>query len=412
VVDFLGLHVNAATFWIVVAAGGVLVAGIIVLILYNLSPGRRWARLIARSREVMRRDMDRMAEYLDGLSRSSPAVREPFQLGRAAMVACQWEQAIEHFREAMMQARGAEIVALFNLTGVCRYTQGHLDKALADFEESARLAEQFRDVNGKPPALGNIGVIWHDMGELDKALRYKEEALEEAHGLGDQWAEALYLGNIGNIWRDKGDLDKALNYHEQALDLSHSLGDKWGVATDLARIGSIYRDKGGLDRALKFKVEALEMARKIGYRLGAIENLSEIASIYHSEGRFDKALLYGEKSLALARQTGYRVGVATELGNVGLLLKDRKEYERAVPKLAEALAMLLAVGVADGPRQVLTGLIRCENKLGRKRVEQLSREAGLDDQSIAGMFDRIDQMHRMRPGLKPRWPYRNRPASR
>ena len=411
-VHFLGQTFNTTTFWVVVAACGLLLAGTIVLILYNLSPSRRWTRLVARSREMMRRDMDRMAEYLDGLSRSVAAVRQPFELGRAAMAKCEWEQAIGHFREAMMQARGGEIVALFNLTGVCRYTQGHLDRALADFEESSRLAEQFQDVNGKAPALGNIGVIWHDKGELDKALQYKEEALEKAHGLGDQWAEGLYLGNIGNIWHDKGDLDKALEYHEQALDLSHSLGDKWGVASDLARIGSIYRDKGGLDKALKFKEEALAMARKIGYRLGAVENLSEIASIYHSEGRFDKALVYGEKSLALARQTGYRVGMATELGNVGLILKDKKKYEEAVPKLAEALTILLASGVADGPRQVLTGLVRCENKLGRKRVEQLSKEAGLDDRSIVDMFDRIDQMHRIRPGLKRRRPARSRTAGR
>jgi len=110
----------------------------------------------------MRRDMDRMAVYIDGLPRSGTAVRQPFELGRAAMAAYEWEQAIEHFREAMARARGAEIVALFNLTGVCQYTQGQLEKALADFEESFRLAKQFRDVNGEAPALGNIGVILHD----------------------------------------------------------------------------------------------------------------------------------------------------------------------------------------------------------------------------------------------------------
>jgi tetratricopeptide (TPR) repeat protein len=393
VIHVLGQFFDAVTFWAsLLIACCVIILAIVVHILYSLNPVRQRARVDAIGREVMRRDMDRMAEYLDGLSRSGAAVSQPFELGRAAMAACEWEQAIEHLREAMMQARGAEIVALFNLTGVCYHTQGYLDKALADFEESARLAKQFRDVNGEAPALGNIGVIWHDKGKLDRALEYNEEALAKAHGLGDQWAEALYLGNIGNIWHDKGDLDKALEYHEQALDLSHALGDKWGVASDLARIGSICRDKGGLDKALQYKEEALAMARKIGYRLGVVEDLSEIGSIYHSEGRFDKALVYGEKSLSLARQAGYRVGVATELGNIGLILKDKKKYEQAVPKLAEALTILLDSGVADGPRQVLTGLVRCENKLGRKRVEELSKETGLDERSIADMLDRIDQM--------------------
>jgi tetratricopeptide (TPR) repeat protein len=410
-VNVIGHYFDAVRFWAsLLIACSVIILAIVVHILYSLNPVRRRAKMDAVGRGLIRRDMDRMAEYIDGLPRSGPAVRQQFELGRAAMVACDWGRAIGHFREAMMQSRGAEIVALFNLTGVCQYTQGYLDKALADFEESARLAEQFQDATGMAPALGNIGVIWHDKGELDKALRYKEEAWEKAHGLGDQWAEALHLGNIGNIWRDRGDLDKALKYHEKALDLSQALGDKWGVASDLARIGSIYRDKGELDKALRYKEEALAMARKTGYRLGAVEDLSEIGSIYHSEGSLDKALLYGEKSLALARQTGYRVGVAALLGNIGLILKDKKEYAQAAPKLAEALTILLACGVADGPRQVLTGLIRCESKLGRKRVEELSKEAGLDDQSIADMFDRIDQMHRIRPGPKPKWYSRPRPA--
>ena len=137
----------------------------------------------------MRRDMDRMAEYLDGLSRSGAAVSQPFELGRAAMAKCEWEQAIGQFREAMMQARGAEIVALFNLTGVCQYTQGHLDQALADFEESARLAKQFRDVSGEAPALGNIGVIWHDTGELDIDQRRKVSCAIEGLGVVDKSIE-------------------------------------------------------------------------------------------------------------------------------------------------------------------------------------------------------------------------------
>ena len=405
-VHFIGHNFDAILFWAtLLVACCVIILAIFVHILYSLNPTVRRARRTAIGYKMMRRDMDRIAEYLDGLANSGPAVRQPFELGLAAMETYNWGQAVEHFREAMMQARGAGLVALFNLTGVCRYTQGHLDQALADFEESARLAEQFRDVDGKVPALGNIRVIWHDKGELDKALRYKEEALAKAHGLGDQWAEATYLGNIGNIWHDKGELDKALGYHEQALELSRDLGDKWGVASDLARIGSIYRDKGGLDKALQYKEEALAMARKLGYRLGVISDLSDIGNIYRDKGKLDKALTYGNAALALARATGYRMGVATDLGNIGLILKDKKEYEQAVPKLVEALTMLLASGVSDGPRQVLTGLVKCESKLGRKRLEELFWEAGLDDRSTADMLDRVDQMHRRRPR-----PKRNRPT--
>ena len=408
VVHVIGHYFDEIIFWAtLLVACCVVILAIVVHILYSLNPARRRARMVAVSRAVMRRDMDRMAEYLNELPKSGPAVRQPFELGLAAMRACDWDRAVGHFWEAMMQVRGAEIVALFNLTGVCCYTQGHLDNALTDFEESARLAEQFGDEEGKAPALGNIGVIWHDKGELDRALQYKEQALAKAHQLGDQWAEAIYLANIGNIWHDKGELDKALKYHEQALEISRDLGDRWGVASDLAGIGNIYRDKGGLDKALRYDKEALAMAHQIGHRLGVVADLGNIASIYRYKGKLDVALKYGEEALAMARRTGYRLGAAVDLGNIGFTLVDKKKYEQAVPKLAEALTIMLASGVADGPRQVLTGLVRCEDKLGRQRMQELLREAGLDDGSVLDMLGRIDQTRRTRPEPKRTRPVRS-----
>jgi tetratricopeptide (TPR) repeat protein len=407
VVHVIGRSIDAIIFWAsLLAACCAVILAIIFHILYSLNPVRRQARMTAMSREVMRRDMDRMAEYLNELSKSEPAVRQPFEHGLAAMQGCNWELAIAQFWEAMLRARGAELVALLNMTGVCRYTQGRLDDALASFEQALRLAEQFRDEQGEAPALGNIGVIWHDRGELDKALQHKERALAKAHQLGDQWAEAIYLANIGNIWHDKGELDKALEYHEQALEMSRDLGDKWGVASDLASIASVFRDKGGLDEALQYDKEALAMARKIGHRLGVVTDLGNIASIYRYKGKLNEALKYGEEALALARKVGYQLGAATDLGNIGLILTHKRKYEQAVPKLGEALTILLASGVADGPRQVVTGLVKCEDRLGRKRVEELLRNSGLDDRSVADVLEQISQVRQKKPGSgrrRPAW---------
>jgi tetratricopeptide (TPR) repeat protein len=392
VLSLLGQCSDSVAFWatlLVVCC--VIILAVVLHILYSLTPARQQARMDAIGRGVMRRNMDRMARYLDGLPKSEPAVRQPFELGLGAMDAFEWDRAIELFREAMLKARGGELVALFDLIGVCHYTRGRPENALRAFEESARLAEQFGDEEGKPPALGNIGAIYHDRGDLDKALQYKEEAWAKSHGLGDQWAEAVYLGNIGNILRDNGDFDRALKYHERALEISRDLKDRLGEATDLANIGSIYRDKGGLDKALRYDREALALARRIGYRLGVVTSLAGIGSVYRYKGKLDAALKYDEEALVLARRIGYRLGEATDLGNIGLVLADKRKYGEAVPKLAEALTILLDSGVADGPRQLLVGLARCEEKLGRKRFEELLKEAGFQDATTADILRRIDE---------------------
>ena len=84
--------------------------------------------------------------------------------------------------------------------------------------------------------------------------------------------------------------------------------------------------------------------------------------------------------------------MASDLANIGLVLKNVGKHEQAVPKLVEALGIFIAIGEAYGPRQCLAGLIRCEDELGRKRMEELFKKAGLDGEAIAGLLRMIDQM--------------------
>jgi tetratricopeptide (TPR) repeat protein len=351
-------------------------------------------------RDVIRRDPDRMAEYLGGLHESDPAVWQLFEPGLAAMAACQWDQAIEHFRRAQAKAGGAQLVPIYNQTGVCHYMQGRPDDAIKNFEESARLATQYGDEQGKAPALGNIGVVHHDSGELDSALKQMSEALAMVRKSGEERAAAPYLGNIGNVHRDRGELDKALKFYEEALAISREIGDKSGVASCLGSIGSSHCDKGQLAKALKFHEEALSVLRDAEDRGGMASCLGKIGSIHHHRGDLDEALMYYEGALALEREISYQAGVATELGNIGLIFLDKGLHRQAVPTLAESLDILLTIGAAHGLRRALVGLSRCDDRLGRDRVQELLKQTGLADGRTADILDRVDQLRLRRPGQK------------
>jgi tetratricopeptide (TPR) repeat protein len=389
-------NIGARVLW-AIAPASLVAAGSVSIIARMLKPAVRKAEADQESSEAMRHGLGRMAEYLDGLPASEPAVRQPFELGLTAMRACRWDEAVAHFRTAMTVTEGVHLVALLNLIGICRYTQGRLDDALRDFEESARLAVGSDAARGRAQALNNIGLINRDNGELDTALRCLEESLAISRAFDDRWAVAIQLGNIGTIWHDRGDLDKSLKFHEQAFAIAREIGDEWSVACELANIGSVHQDKGDLDKALKYDEEAMAASRRIGYRLGMVTGLADIANIHRRQGRLDQALRYDREALEIARRGGYSLGVALDLGNIGLDLVGLKKHEQALPRLAEALTILLAVGVADGPRQALTGLVRCEDKLGRKRVETLLKGSGLNDGQIAELLDRIDQVRMKRP---------------
>ncbi len=374
---------------------GFAAAAVIGVFLYN----HNWSRTVPAVKKtgVVRCRPGRMAEYLGKLLESRPEIREPFELGFAAMNTSNWGDAIRHFQTAVTATNGPGLVALHNLIGVCHYTQGRLDAALKDFAESARLADQYDDKQGKSRALGNLGRICHDNGDLDRALVLLDQALAMSDDSNDPWATAIHLGYAGSVHHDKGELDRALQYFEASLEISRDIGDQWGVATQLANIGDIHHARGELDKALEQHQEALAIARQTGDRWCLTSNLDSIGSIYRDKGDLDQALKYDNEALAQAREIGHQLNVATELGNVGLLLTERSEHEQAVPKLAEALTILLTIGVVDGPRQTLTGLTGCEDHLGRKRLAELLKEAGRAEEAINDLFDRIDQLRMRRP---------------
>ena len=400
---FLRQHLDAVALWVVVPVLCVVVALALAYLRSRWLERRRLRPKGVRARQdVIRHDRDRLAEYLGALSDSDPPVWQPAEFGLAAMAACQWDQAIAYFRQARTEATRAQLVPLCNQIGVCRYIRGHLDDALKDFEESAELARQYGDEQGRAPALGNIGVIHHDYGELGSALRQLSEALAIVRAHGDRRAAAPYLRNIGNVHRDMGELDKALEYCREALEISRSIGDNSGTASDLASIASIYRDKDQLDQALRHYEEALALSRETGDRWGMASSLGNIGSVHRYRGELYEALMFYEDALALARESGYQVGVATELGNIGLILAEKGLTVQAVRTLAESLTILQGVGVARGPRQALSGLSACDDRLGRERMQELLKQAGLADGSITDLLDRIDQLRMTRPRQRGR----------
>ena len=349
--------------------------------------------------DVIRRDLDRMVEYIGELRESTAAVSQPFEAGRIAMAACNWSQAIERFREAQANAGPAPLVPLLNQIGVCHYVQGKLLDALWEFAETARLAEERGDESGRTAALNNVGVIRHDHGELRHALELFKEALAMARAAEDQAVTALCLGNIGNVQRERGELDAALQSHEDALAISRRAGDEQGVVTALGNIGSVRRDKGELDKALECYAEAVETARKIGYNFGYAIELGSIGGVYRDKGELDRALKFHEDALAGSRKIGFRIGAAAELGNVGLILAKKGAHELAVPSLVESLTIFLTVGAIPGQLPVLLGLSRCDDALGRERMEQLLKQARLTGEDVTETLDRVDQIRLRRP-----WP--------
>jgi tetratricopeptide (TPR) repeat protein len=365
---------------------------------------RRWFKSVTAGKRlhVIRRDLDRMAEYIGRVHEADPAAWQPFEDGLAAMAECQWDQALQDCEAAQAKGGVGRLAPIPNQIGVCYYMQGRLADALQRFVESARIAKEHGDDQGRASALSNIGVVLHHCGEHTDALKHLREALSLSRQSANKAAEALYLSNIANVLHVMDRIDEALKLQNEALAIVRQTADQQGLVGCLCSIGSLLYDKGDTDQALANYSEAVATAHRIGYRLGEAVVLGNIGCLHREKGDLDQAMNYYEQALALARDVGYREGVATELGNIGLTHVSRGQLERAVLYLAQSLTFFLAAGVAHGPRQDLYGLSRCDDWLGRERLQDLLTATDIKAAAAADLLDRIDSIRTRRPWQRRR----------
>src|SRR5579871_6270579 len=128
------------------------------------------------------------------------------------------------------QYTGRSLARLYARRGGAYQTQGELDHAIADFNESMRIDPTY------PAAYNNRGITWYRMGDLDRAIADYDQAIRL-----DPNYEYAYV-NRGSAWGTKGDLDRAITDFDQAVRLDpqdaeayYNRGSAWGIKGDLDR---------------------------------------------------------------------------------------------------------------------------------------------------------------------------------
>ncbi len=354
-------------FWGIVAGVG---ATAVVLVI-TLVVGSSWCQVQRVEQKVDA--LSEKLEYLDGLPQADDPVRVPFEKGYAAMKACRWDEAIGYFRQALKHASGRQLVALFNLIGLCHDTPGRWDKAVASYEESARLAEEFEDREGRAIALHNLGIILQNRGQYDKARELYEQSLKLNRELGDKNGIAQTLHQLGMIHQDQGEYDKARELCEQSLTIAKELGDKSGIAITLHQLGIFHHQQGEYDKAQEMYEQSLKLKRVLGDKNGIAGTLYQLGMIHQQQGEYVKARELYEQSLKIAGELGNKSGVGITLGQMGRLAEAEKDDRTALRNYLIALSIFeqLKSPYRDLARSYLAQM---QKRLGEKEFERLSAE--------------------------------------
>lgn len=233
------------------------------------------------------------------------------ETGRAYYLRGDGPEALKHHRLAMKLREAVDdrkgVGFSFALFGrVYFYLMGEEQQAVSQYERALDIFLKLKEHALAGQTRGDIGRVLFSNGEIDKALAEYEEALKLQAG--DRAGQAETLGYIGMAYTATGRHQEALEkFYAPALAIQREAGDRVGAARTLHNMGVAHFSGGDDEQALgKFK-DALGAWKGLLFRTAEAEtrywiartearrgNLAEARKQLEGDGREEGALRVAE----------------------------------------------------------------------------------------------------------------------
>ncbi len=151
-----------------------------------------------------------------------------------------------------------------------------LYNALANYEESLRIARKIKDMETEIEALNNMGMAYIDLESYPEALKYFELALEKAELAQDLEEKANVFINIGTVNALQENYDLSLNYCQKAIDTASLTGKENILWEAHFEIANAYMRQGNYEKSLENYKKSISFIEKIRSRI----QLEELKASY------------------------------------------------------------------------------------------------------------------------------------
>ena len=208
-----------------------------------------------------------------------------------------------HFLEQTLRLNEAKralngLAMVLNNLGRVNAARGKMDEAFANYEQVLRYEHDISK-NFEADAYFNLAHLYTLQGNHNTALQKHKKALAVTRAMGDAYREAISLNDIGILYGLMENAEKSLANHLVALEIRKRLGDKRGIAESLNNLGSLYMKKGNIEQAISNGLVALENGRESQSQDQIFRSYDLLSQSYKSLGDFKNALMYKELTLAI-----------------------------------------------------------------------------------------------------------------
>ncbi len=176
------------------------------------------------------------------------------------------EQAFEHYQQVLAlcppEDKLQKAVTLHQLE-MLRANRGEIKEAIALYQQSLSITEQFGDVKGRATTLHNLGILKANRGEIKNATALYEHFLSITEQIGDVQGKAATLHQFGILKANRGEIEDAIALFQRSLAITEQIGNVQNQAMTLWWLGGMAERQGNCNQALDYLQSSLEILQRI-----------------------------------------------------------------------------------------------------------------------------------------------------
>jgi tetratricopeptide (TPR) repeat protein len=283
-------------------------------------------------------------------------------LGDVAKALRQFDQAIDHYKQALMICRevGDHQGEAASLNGFARanYELRRLDEAIDYHQQALTIYQEIGNRRGEGGTLNDLGMVNYQLRQLDEAIDHYQQSLAIRQEIGDRRGEGGTLNNLGLVYEIRRQFHTAIDYYQQALAIHREVGDLQFEGNTLGNIGLVYVELRRFTESIACIEQELAIRRKVGDRGGEGSGLLNLGTAYHRSGQLDDAIDYYQQALTIHREVGDRRRQGDALHNLGAAYHKLRRLDEAIDHFQQSLAIRQEIGDRRGQANSLYSLGR------------------------------------------------------
>lgn len=234
------------------------------------------------------------------------------QLALAERHLSQYEQATEHFHEAILLTRKENLEDDGTYDGnlaLVYEDQGRILDALGSYQVALAKARKAKSEESVIFALTGLGAARHQMGQFGEARAALEEALHRAEAMGNSLMTQNLFVLLADLAREEGDLVEAMDNATAALFLAQEKHIPESEAEAHLVTGWILlarKSPGDYEQSLFHARRAEAIYKELDLTFGVVSAATLESAVLSASGEDKNAAVKIEKALELAEQTGSR----------------------------------------------------------------------------------------------------------